>query len=57
MSNILAMEVLAEGNTFRLVEDSELENILQFLEKYLPESIKVRNIRNVINKQKMQADY
>lgn len=57
MSNVLAMEVLAEGNTFRLVEDSELENILQFLEKYLPESIKVRNIRNVINKQKMQADY
>lgn len=35
------MEVLPEGKNFRLVADSELEGILNFLEKYLPQSIKV----------------
>lgn len=35
------MEVLPEGKHFRLVAESELEDIVEFLGKYLPESIKV----------------
>lgn len=37
----LAMEVLPEGKNFRLVAESELSDILDFLEKYLPDSLKV----------------
>lgn len=35
------MEVLPEGKNFRLVEETELQDIIDFLEKYLPESVKV----------------
>lgn len=36
------MEVLPEGKNFRLVQEEELPAILDFLGKYLPDSIKVR---------------
>lgn len=35
------MEIIPEGKNFRLVHDNELPEILDILEKYLPESIKV----------------
>lgn len=34
-------EVLAEGRNFKLVDDSELPEIIDFLGNYLPDSIKV----------------
>lgn len=36
------MEVLPEGKNFRLVNVEELPAICEVLEKYLPESLKVR---------------
>jgi len=41
------MEIIPEGKHFRLVHESELPEILVTLERYLPESLKVR-IVNVI---------
>lgn len=35
------MEVLPEGKNFRLVKEEELPEIIEVLEKYLPESLKV----------------
>lgn len=35
------MEVVPEGKNFRLLSESELPDVLDFLEKHLPESIKV----------------
>lgn len=36
------MEIIPEGRHFRLVQDSELPQILEHLEQYLPEALKVR---------------
>lgn len=35
------MEIIPEGRHFRLVQDSELPEILEYLEQYLPEALKV----------------
>lgn len=35
------MEIIPEGKNFRLVQDNELPQILEVLEQYLPESLKV----------------
>lgn len=35
-------EVLSEGKNFKLVNEPELPEIIEFLEQYLPDSIKVR---------------
>lgn len=40
------MEIIAEGKNFRMVSDDELPKILETLEKYLPHSIKVRDMHN-----------
>lgn len=37
-------EVVAEGKNFRLLEDSQLEEVLDFLGNFLPDSIKVNPI-------------
>lgn len=36
------MEVLSEGKNFRLVHENELPEIVDILEQYLPDSIKVK---------------
>jgi len=36
------MEIIPEGKHFRLVHESELPEILVTLERFLPESLKVR---------------
>lgn len=36
------MEIVSEGRNFRLLQEEELPAILDFLEKYLPDSLKVR---------------
>ena len=36
------MELVPEGRNFRLVREEELPQILNFLETYLPESLKVK---------------
>ncbi|KAJ8985458.1 hypothetical protein NQ317_017090 [Molorchus minor] len=33
-------EILTEGRNFKLVHDSEIPNIIEFLEGFLPDSIK-----------------
>lgn len=38
------MEIISEGTHFRLVRDDELESILDILQQYLPEAIKVDTI-------------
>lgn len=43
-SSFAEMEVLPEGKNFRLAQEEELSEILDFLGNYLPESIKVRSI-------------
>ncbi len=35
------MEIIPEGKHFRLVQDNELPEILKYLERYLPEALKV----------------
>lgn len=35
------MEIIPEGKHFRLVQESELPEILEYLERYKPESLKV----------------
>jgi hypothetical protein len=37
-------EVLSEGKNFRLLEDSELPDIIEFIGQFLPHSIKVPNL-------------
>lgn len=39
--SLLEMEIIPEGRHFRLVQDSELPEILEYLEQYLPEALKV----------------
>lgn len=36
------MEIIPEGKNFRLVHDDELPEIMVFLERYLPEALKVK---------------
>lgn len=38
------MEIIPEGRHFRLVQESELPEILVYLERFLPESLKVISI-------------
>lgn len=38
------MEILHEGRNFRLIQDSELCDVLVVLDQYLPESLKVKQI-------------
>lgn len=38
------MEIIQEGRNFRLIQDSELSDVLVILDQYLPESVKVINI-------------
>ena len=38
------MELVPEGKNFRLVQDSELPEILNFLEDYLPTALKVSTL-------------
>lgn len=38
---VLEMEIIPEGKHFRLVQDIELPEILEYLERYLPEALKV----------------
>lgn len=40
-SFVSEMEIIPEGKHFRLVKDSELPEILTYLERYLPEALKV----------------
>lgn len=35
------MEIIPEGRHFRLLQDSELPDVLAYLEQYLPEALKV----------------
>lgn len=35
------MEIVSEGRNFRLLQEEELPGVLDFLEKYLPDSLKV----------------
>lgn len=35
------MEIIQEGRNFRLIQDSELSDVLVILNQYLPESLKV----------------
>lgn len=35
------MEIISEGTHFRLVRDDELPSLLEILQQYLPEAIKV----------------
>lgn len=35
------MEIIPEGRNFRLLHDDELYDVLEVLEKYIPESLKV----------------
>lgn len=35
------MEIIPEGRHFRLLQDSELPDLLTYLEQYLPEALKV----------------
>lgn len=37
-------EVLVEGKNFKLVKEEELPEIVEILEQYLPESIKVNDL-------------
>lgn len=39
-----SMEIIPEGKNFRLVHDDELNDILEELDKYLPEALKVSSI-------------
>lgn len=41
------MEVVEKGRNFRLLEEDDLPQLLDFLTEYLPESLKVYN--NIIN--------
>lgn len=41
---ILEMEIIPEGRHFRLVQESELPEILDYLERFFPESLKVRGV-------------
>lgn len=41
---ITEMEIVLEGKNFRLLQEDELPAILDFLEKYLPDSLKVISI-------------
>ena len=43
------MEILPEGKNFRLAQKEELPEILAFLEKYLPESLKVKKKKKTVN--------
>lgn len=36
------MEIIPEGKNFRLVHDDELPEIMVYLERYLPEALKVK---------------
>lgn len=38
------MELLPEGKNFRLVHEDEFPSILEFLEQFLPHSLKVSEI-------------
>lgn len=38
---VTEMEIVPEGKHFRLLREDELPAILDFLEQYLPESLKV----------------
>ena len=38
------MEIIPKGKNFRLVQDSELPEILDYLERYLPEALKVSSL-------------
>ena len=38
------MEIIPEGKNFRLLHDDELKDILDELEKYLPEALKVSSL-------------
>lgn len=42
-------EIIAEGKNFRLVPKEELEEIMEYLEQYLPYSLKVSAIFFFIN--------
>lgn len=35
------MEIIPEGKNFRLLHDDELNDVLEELEKYIPEALKV----------------
>lgn len=39
--SVSEMEIIPEGKHFRLVQESELPEILEYLERYIPESLKV----------------
>lgn len=41
---ISEMEIIQEGRNFRLIQDSELSDVLVILGRYLPESLKVYNL-------------
>ncbi|XP_017485855.1 PREDICTED: uncharacterized protein LOC108374380 [Rhagoletis zephyria] len=44
------MEIIPEGKHFRLVQESELPEILEYLERYLPESLKFhQTIKTYLN--------
>jgi len=41
------MEIVSEGKNFRLVQDDELPEIMNYLEKFMPEASKVRFFKYV----------
>lgn len=40
-----SMEIIPEGKNFRLLHDDELNDVLEELEKYMPEALKVGHFR------------